>query len=156
MWAKIITIKRTKDLNYFSLCALNLFNTRVSQFVLDYWNKLTFPQHSNLLRCTSKWALAHRWRFWTMFTFGFLFAWQSFSCICRLYSGLCSPTVVFGSIPGPYVNDRIMPMSDAVSSEGQKTTGIQQRSSALSLTHKDLSSFSETFDDVMHCRWWDL
>ncbi len=24
MWAKIITIKRTKDLNYFSLCALNL------------------------------------------------------------------------------------------------------------------------------------
>ncbi len=31
MCAKII-IKRTKDLNYFSLCALNLFNTRVSQF----------------------------------------------------------------------------------------------------------------------------
>ncbi len=39
MWAKIITIKRTKDLNYFSLCALNLFNTRVSQFELNYWNK---------------------------------------------------------------------------------------------------------------------
>ncbi len=52
MWAKIITIKRTKDLNYFSLCAFNLFNTRVSQFDLNYWNKLTFPQHSNLLRCT--------------------------------------------------------------------------------------------------------
>ncbi len=52
MWAKIITIKRTKDLNYFSLCALNLFNTRVSQFEMNYWNKLTFPQHSNLLRCT--------------------------------------------------------------------------------------------------------
>ncbi len=47
MWAKIITIKRTKDLNYFSLCALNLFNTRVSQFELNYWNKWTFPQHSN-------------------------------------------------------------------------------------------------------------
>ncbi len=105
-----------------------------------------------------KWALAHRTRqrFWTMFTFGFLFAWQSFSCICRLYSGLCSPTVVFGSIPGPYVNDRIMPMSDAVSSKGPKTTGIQQRSSALSLTHRYFSSFSESFDDVMHCRWWDL
>ncbi len=29
MWAKIITIERTKDLNYFSLCALNLFNTQV-------------------------------------------------------------------------------------------------------------------------------
>ncbi len=42
MWAKIITIKRTKDLNYFSLCALNLFNTRVSQFELNYWNKLSW------------------------------------------------------------------------------------------------------------------
>ncbi len=31
MCAKII-IKITKDLNYFSLCAFNLFNTRVSQF----------------------------------------------------------------------------------------------------------------------------
>ncbi len=51
MWAKIITIKRTKDLNYFSLCALNLFNTQVSQFELNYWNKWTFPRHSNL-RCT--------------------------------------------------------------------------------------------------------
>ncbi len=40
MWAKIITIKRTKDLNYFSLCAYNLFNTWVSQFELNYWNKL--------------------------------------------------------------------------------------------------------------------
>ncbi len=43
---------RTKDLKYFSLCALNLFNTRVSQFELNYWNKLTLPRHSNLLRCT--------------------------------------------------------------------------------------------------------
>ncbi len=50
------------------------------------------------------------------------------------------------------VNDRIMLMSDAVSSEGQKTTGILQRSSALSLTHRDFSSFSESFDDVMHCK----
>ncbi len=49
-------------------------------------------------------------------------------------------------------NDRIIPMSEAVSSEGLKITGIQQRSSALSLTHRDSSSFSESFDDVMHCR----
>ncbi len=34
--ALIITIKRTKDLNYFSLCALHLFNTQVSQFELNY------------------------------------------------------------------------------------------------------------------------
>ncbi len=40
------------NLNYFSLCALNLFNTRVSQFDLNYWNKWTFPRHSYLLRCT--------------------------------------------------------------------------------------------------------
>ncbi len=52
MWAKIITIKRTKDFNYFSLCAMNLFNKRVSQFQLNYWNKWIFPRHSNLLRCT--------------------------------------------------------------------------------------------------------
>ncbi len=52
MWAKIITIKRSKDLNYFNLCVLNLFNTQVSQFEFNYWNKLTFPRHSNLLRCT--------------------------------------------------------------------------------------------------------
>ncbi len=39
---------------------------------------------------------------------------------------------------------------------GPEDTGIQQRSSALSLTHRDFSSFSESFDDVMHCRWWDL
>ncbi len=48
------------------------------------------------------------------------------------------------------INDRIKPMSDAVLSEGPKTTGIQQRSLALSLTHRDFSSFSESFDDVMH------
>ncbi len=40
MWAKIITIKRTKDLNYFRLCALNLFNTQVSQIEFNYWNEL--------------------------------------------------------------------------------------------------------------------
>ncbi len=40
-WAKennwtVAQWKRTKDLNYFSLCALNLFNTQVSQFDLNY------------------------------------------------------------------------------------------------------------------------
>ncbi len=55
---------------------------------------------------------------------------------------------------GPFsnANDRIMPMSDAVSSEDLKTTGIQQKSSALSLTHRDFSNFSESFDDVIHYR----
>ncbi len=40
-----------------------------------------------------------------------------------------------------------MPMRDAVLSEGPKTTSIQQKSSTLSLTHRDFSSFSESFDD---------
>ncbi len=37
---------------------------------------------------------------------------------------------------GPFsnVNDRIMPMSDAVSSEGPKTTGIQQRLESICLS----------------------
>ncbi len=52
-------ISSLEDLNYFSLCAFNLFNTWVSQFELNYWNKWTFPRHSNLLRCTCK-TLLHR------------------------------------------------------------------------------------------------
>ncbi len=51
---------------------------------------------------------------------------------------------------------RIMPMSDAESSEGPKTMCNQQRSSASSLTHRHFSSFSESSDDVKQCRWWDL
>ncbi len=36
-----------------SLLSCSSPHYRVSQFELNYWNKLTFPQHSNLLRCTS-------------------------------------------------------------------------------------------------------
>ncbi len=60
MGVKIITIKKTKDLNYFSLCSVNLFNTQVSQFELNSWNKWTFPRHSNLLRCT---CMCQQWHF---------------------------------------------------------------------------------------------
>ena len=50
---------------------------------------------------------------------------------------------------GPFNNviDIIMLMSDAVSSEGLKTKGIQYRSSALSLRHRYVSSLAESFDD---------
>ncbi len=48
--------------------------------------------------------------------------------ICRWHGGLCLPTVVSGSILlGPFINVRIMLMSDVVSSEGPKTMGIQRR-----------------------------
>ncbi len=59
--------------------------------------------------------------------------------ICRWHGRLCLSTEVSVSIPEPiYVNDRIMHMSDAMSSVGPKITGIQQRSSALSLTQRFL------------------
>ncbi len=74
--------------------------------------------------------------------------------ICRWHADCVYRQWFLEVFLGPFsnVNDRIMPMSDAVSSEGPKTTGIQQRSSALSLMHRDFSSFSESFDDVIHCR----
>ncbi len=40
MWTKIITIKRTKDLNYFSLCALNLQNTYLILIIYIQFNVL--------------------------------------------------------------------------------------------------------------------
>ncbi len=50
-----------------------------------------------------KWALAHRTRrhFWTMFTNGFLLHDRVLVGICRWHGGLCLPTLVSGSIPGP-------------------------------------------------------
>ncbi len=75
--------------------------------------------------------------------------------------GICSSTAdcvyrqwfleVFLS-PFSNVSERIMIMGDAVSSKGPKTTGIQQRSSAVSLTQRDFSSFSESFYDDIHSR----
>ncbi len=43
-------------------------------------------------------------------------------------------------------------MSSIVELSALQTKGIQQRLSALSLTHRDFSIFSESFDDVMLCR----
>ncbi len=64
--------------------------------------------------------------------------WLPF-CMIELVR-LCSPTVVSGGIPGPIsnVNDRIMPMSDAVSSEGPEdhrhpTNILRTESSPVSL-----------------------
>ncbi len=95
-------------------------------------------------------ALAHRSRrlFWTMFTYGFLF------CIVELYlassDGMadCVYRQRFLEVfLGPFsnVNDIIMPMSDAVSSVGPKTTVIQQRSFALSLQRFFQFSFYALF-----------
>ncbi len=80
-------------------------------------NTLEGPPHSSDHRILFhfetvyfKWALAHRTRrrFWPcshmasflhdMFTYGFLFPLVG---ICSWHGGLCLPTVVSGSIPGP-------------------------------------------------------
>ncbi len=35
-----------------AVCVHLIYLIRISQFELNYWNKWTFPRHSNLLRCT--------------------------------------------------------------------------------------------------------
>ncbi len=71
------------------------------------------------------------------------------------HDGLCSPTMFSGSIPEPmwcnfhYIS---IPVCDAVPSKGPNITGIQYGFPALTLTHRDCSRFSESLDDIMHCR----
>ncbi len=77
--------------------------------------------------------------------------------LCRWHGRLCLPQWFLEVFLGPFsnVNDRIMPMSDAVSSEGPKTTGVQQSFSDLSFTQRFLQ-FLWIFDDAMHCRLCNL
>ncbi len=189
MWAKIFTIKRTKDLNYFSLCAFNLFNTRVAQFDLNYWNKWTFPQHSNLLRCTcnlwkcSIWLPLSKYR--SLFTNDLLFAadtglyliWillvlsSAFDTVDHNvlinYLKTCVGISANGTMdcvhqqcflevflsPCCDLHYSSIPVCDAVPSKGPKITGIQYGFPALTLTQRACSRFSESLDDIMHCRW---
>ncbi len=108
-----------------------------------------------------KLALAHMtWRrFWTKFTYGFFLHHRALVGICRWHGRLClqcsSGFWKYSWAP------LVMSMTESCQrvmqcSKGPKITSIQQRSSALSLTHRDFSSFSESFYDVMHCRWWDV
>ncbi len=53
MWAQIITIKRTKGLKTTSVCVHWIYLIhRFYQLELNYWNKITFPRHSNYWDCT--------------------------------------------------------------------------------------------------------
>ncbi len=58
--------------------------------------------------------------------------------------------------PCCYFHYSSIPVCDAVPSKGPKITGIQYGFPALTLTHRDCSRFSESLDDIMHCRWWSL
>ncbi len=67
---------------------------------------------------------------------------RAFSWHLQWHGGLCLPTVVFWKYSWAHLvvlNDRIMPMSDAVSSEGPKTSGIQQRYLAFVPYTRDFS-----------------
>ncbi len=89
--------------------------------------------------------------------------------ICRWHGGLCLPTVVSGSIPGPIsnVNDRIMPMSDAVSSESRRprasNKGIRHcplRTEISPVSLNLLMMLSTVDDEICKAfaiwRWWTL
>ncbi len=52
-----------------------IYLIHVSQFELNYWNKWTFPRHSNLLRCTCMKRAA--WTFFETFLFVFLLGLES-------------------------------------------------------------------------------
>ncbi len=81
-----------------------------------------------------KWALAHRTRrrFWTMFTYGFLFAWLSFSWHLQMAWRIVFTDSGFWKYSWAHL---VMSMTEscrwvmqcrAVSSEGPKTTGINK------------------------------
>ncbi len=113
-----------------------------------------------------KWALAPRtwWRFWTMFTYGFLF---SFSWHLQIARQIAFTDSGFWKYSWAHL---VISMTESCRWVMQcrlrppKTTGIQQKSSALSLTQRDLSSFifwwCYAFIQfhllrVLCTRWWD-
>ncbi len=140
LWVSgVLVLQFEPNLAWYKFAVAKVQRTRHDfQQECQIWTRLTIEHVSTWKESilNEPWPTRHN-AFWTMFTYGFLFAWKSFSWHMQMV-WLCLPTVVSGSIPGPFsnVNDRIMPVSDAVSSEGPKSTGIQQRSSALSLTHR--------------------
>lgn len=51
---------------------------------------------------------------------------------------------------------RIVPVFNAVQSEGLKITGIQYWFTALFLAPRAFSKSSKSSDDIMYCRLWDI
>lgn len=109
-------------------------NRTLSNFETDFSNILILNiKLSNILyQIYFKWVMAHRtwWRFWTMFKYGFLFAWQSLSwhlqivLTCRSfwkYFWACLVMLDIQSCRWLYV---VWECRLRVSSESPKTTGI--------------------------------
>ncbi len=89
------------------------------------WPLNTFPLFQTI---HLKWALAHNGASGPWSLMASVLHDRALVGICRWHGGLCLLTVVSGGVPGPNsnVNDRIMPMSDAASSEGPKTTSFRK------------------------------
>ncbi len=104
-----------------------------------------------------KWALAHRTRrrFWTMFTYGFLFAWQSFSWHLQMARRIVFTDSGFWKYSWAHL---VMSMTESCRWVMQCRLRAQKPRHSTNVFGLlwDFSRFSESFDDVMHCRWWDL
>ncbi len=70
------------------------------------------------------------------------------------HGGLCSQQCFLEVFLSPCCDFHYssIPVCDAVPSKGPKITGIQYGFPALTLTHRDCSRFSESLDDILHCR----
>ncbi len=107
-----------------------------------------------------KWALAHRTRrrFWTMFTYGFLFAWYIFSCHLQMARWIVFTDSGFWKYSWAHL---VMSMTESCRWVMQcRLRARRPRASNKGLRPcplcTEISPDSESFDDVMHCRWWDL
>lgn len=122
---------------FFSLeAAASVINNKNIKFGLIWpWNNF------RLL----KWDLAHRTqrRFWTMFNYSFCFIWESFSWHLQMAQQLVFASSGFWKHSWAYL------LISATQSYLRLTPCNMYL--ALSLMQRDTSSFSESFDDVMHC-----
>ncbi len=107
-----------------------------------------------------KWALAYRtrWPFWTMLTYGFLFAWKSCSWHLQMARRIVFTDSGFWKYSWAHL---VMSMTESCRWVIQcRLRARRPRASNKGLRpcplRTDFSSFSESFDDVMHCRLWDL
>ncbi len=93
-----------------------------------------------------------------MFTYGFLFAWSSFSWHLKMARRIMFTDSGYWKYSWAHL---VMSMTESCRwvmeclLRAQRPQAFNKGLQPCPL-RRDLSSFSESFDDVMHCRWWDL